>query len=256
MSKISAVIIVKNGENLIADCIDSLSLADEIIVIDNNSEDRTAEVAERLNTKVYKSDSKDFSELRNIGLEKARFEWILYIDADERVSQELAKNIKDEIKKDSLLSAFKLQRKNFYFKNVEWPCIEKIERLFKKSALKKWQGKLHESPSFTGEVGELDGYLLHHTHNDLSSMLEKTIEWSKIEADLRFGANHPKMSWWRFPRVMINAFFNSYIKQKGYKAGTGGLVESIYQSFSMFITYARLWEIQNGFDKKNKKSNA
>ena len=83
-------------------------------------------------------------------------------------------------------------------------------------------------------------------------MLNKTIEWSETEANLRFSNNHPKMSWWRFPRVMFSAFFNSYLKQGGYKAGTVGIIESIYQAFSIFITYAKLWEKQ----QKGKIQNA
>jgi glycosyltransferase involved in cell wall biosynthesis len=246
MSKISAVIITKNSEQLIADCLDSVAFCNEIIVVDNNSQDRTVEISERMNAKVYKNETEDFSKLRNFGLSKATYEWVLYLDSDERVSKELEKNIKNIVSEDSdLFSYYLIKRKNFYFNNVEWPAIEKIERLFKKSKLKSWRGKLHESPVVEGNKGELDGFILHYTHRDLSSMLEKTIEWSKVEADLRLLANHPKMSWWRFPRVMCSAFCNSYFKQKGYKAGTAGLIESIYQSFSMFITYARLWEMQN-----------
>ena len=81
-------------------------------------------------------------------------------------------------------------------------------------------------------------------------MVNKTLEWSKIEAELRFNSNHPKMVWWRFPRVMTTAFLNSYVKQGGYKVGTVGIIESVYQSFSMFITYARLWEMQKKRDLK------
>lgn len=252
MSKLSAVIIVRNGENIIADCIDSLSFCDEVVVVNNDSTDRTEEVVRMLKGEVYKFSSENFADLRNFGLKKAKNDWILYVDADERVSKELATSIKEIISKNSnIYSSYNIKRKNFYFKNVEWPCVESIQRLFKKNSLKKWTGKIHESPVAEGKVGDLDGDLIHFTHNDLSSMLEKTIEWSKIEADLRHRANHPKMTWWRFPRVILTAFFNSYIKQKGYKTGTAGLIESMYQSFSMFITYARLWEIQKGYDKKN-----
>ena len=110
--------------------------------------------------------------------------------------------------------------------------------------MKGWYGKIHESPQVEGEIGELQNYILHYTHRDLGQMLDKTNEWSEVEAELRFKSDHPKMSWWRFPRVMISAFFDSYYKQKGYKAGIAGLIESIYQSFSIFITYAKLWEKQ------------
>ena len=82
-------------------------------------------------------------------------------------------------------------------------------------------------------------------------MLNKTIEWSKIEAELRFKSDHPKMTWWRFPRVMIKAFINSYITQGGWKAGATGIVEGTYQAFSIFITYARLCELQEKVMKKN-----
>lgn len=243
MSKISAVVIAKNAEGLIADCLDSLSFCDEIIVVDAGSDDRTREIAERMGASVFELKSQDFSELRNFGLQKAKGEWLLYVDTDERVSAALAADIKNKIV-NSKYVAYRIRRKNFYLGKNEWPHIEKIERLFKKTHLRGWKGVLHESPIVEGKVGELNGFLLHYTHRDLKAMLDKTIEWSKIEAELRFRARHPKMTWWRFPRVMISAFFDSYIRQGGWKVGTAGLIESIYQSFSIFITYARLWELQ------------
>lgn len=256
MIKISAIVITKNAENLIADCLDSLSFADEIVVVDNKSEDRTREICEKMGAKVFEHESQDFSQARNFGLKKALGEWILYVDADERVDKNL-KNAITHLTKDSgsvqQFNAYFLKRKNFYFGNHEWPYIEHLERIFRRDKLEGWQGKLHESPKIKGEIGELGGYLLHYTHRDLYSMVKKTMEWSKIEAELRFRSGHPKMSWWRFPRVMLIAFFDSYVKQGGWKAGTIGLIESMYQSFSIFVTYARLWEMQNKLKVKNEK---
>ena len=83
-------------------------------------------------------------------------------------------------------------------------------------------------------------------------MLDKTIQWSKIEAELRYKSGHPPMSWWRFIRVMLTAFYDSYIKQKGYSVGTAGFIESMFQAYSMFITYARLWEMQLKANQKLK----
>lgn len=246
--KLSVVILAKNAETVIADAIASVDFADEVIVVDNNSTDRTVELAKYLQAKVFSVDTNDFSELRNRGLQEAKGEWVLYVDTDERVSkklkEEITRIISSQISPKQNLCGFYVKRKNFYLGNNEWPYIEKIERLFKKDALKEWRGQLHESPIINGEVGELDSFLLHYTHRDLTSSLAKTIEWSKIEAELRFKAGHPKVTWWRLPRVMITSFFVSYIRQGGWKMGTVGLIESIYQAFSMFITYARLWEIQ------------
>jgi len=246
MSKISAVVIARNSEDLILDCLNSLSFCDEIIVVDAGSKDKTIELAEKKGAKVLHFEPNDYAGSRNMGLKSANCDWILYVDTDERVSDELKSNIKNQISKtDNEYGVFKLKRKNFYFGNHEWPYIEKLERLFKKNSLKGWYGKIHESPSFEGKVKTLDGYLLHYTHRNLSSMVDKTLEWSKIEAELHFKSGHPPMTWWRFPRVMITAFLDSYIRQKGFKAGAVGLLESMYQSFSIFVTYARLWELQN-----------
>lgn len=246
MANISAIIIAKNEEEMIADCIDSLSFCDEILVIDNESIDRTSDVAKRMGARVLQVSGTEFSKLRNAGLEKVKNDWVLYVDADERISKDLASSIKNQVSsiKNNKISAFKVLRKNFYFGNHEWSYIETMERLFRKKALKTWKGELHETPLFEGEIGQLKGFLPHYTHRDLSSMVKKTIAWSKVEAELRFRAGHPKMTWWRYPRVMATAFYDSYIKQQGWKVGTIGLIESIYQAFSIFITYARLWEMQ------------
>ena len=252
MAKVGVIIIAKNAESLIADCIDSVSFCDEIVVIDNESSDRTADVAKHLGAKVFSLITTDFSQSRNYGLRKIKSKWVLYIDTDERVSKELRKEIEELVREDKTpYAAFRLQRKNFYFGHYEWPTVERLERLFKKSSLQEWKGELHETAIVDGSVGDLEGKLLHYSHRDLASMLAKTIVWSRTEADLRFKADHPKMSWWRFLRVMVTAFYDSYVKQKGYTVCTAGLIESLYQSFSMFITYARLWEMQ--VKKESKK---
>lgn len=242
-NQITAVIIAKNEEEKIVDCIESLSFCNEILVVDNNSTDKTVDIAKRAGTRIVHFASESFADLRNKGLEETKTDWIFYIDADERVSERLRQSIQNAIAQESK-DAYKVQRKNYYYQNVEWPYHDILERLFKKEALRGWYGRLHESPKVEGSVSLLDGFLLHYTRDDMAHMVEKTIEWSKLEAQLRFEQHHPKMTWWRFPRVMLTAFLNSYIGQKGYKVGTAGLMESIYQSFSMFITYARLWEIQ------------
>lgn len=258
--KISAIVVAKNEENMIADCLDSLSFCDEVIVIDNGSEDRTEDIAKRMGAKVFVLETDDFSKLRNFGLKKSKGDWVLYVDADERISDELKKSIKHLIANSDRvqqLNGYFLKRKNFYLgpsKKNEWPYIEKTQRLFRRSSLKEWEGKLHESPIVIGEIGEIgEGFLLHYTHRDLASMLAKTIEWSKIEAELRFAASHPKVTWWRLFRVMLTVFLDYYIKQGGWKVGTVGIIESVYQAFSMFITYARLWEMQNKLKIQNAK---
>lgn len=238
--KITAIVITYNEEEMIQGCLESIKWADEILVIDSNSSDKTRVIAKSAGAVVYKDRFINFSQIRNFALRKAKGDWILYIDADERTTPELASEIKKSIKNSSC-SAYFIKRKNFYL-GKQWSYIEKMLRLFRRDKLKGWRGEVHESPIIEGTAGLLSNYLLHFTHRNISKMVEKTNQWSEFEADMRFRAHHPKMSSWRFFRVMLTAFWNSFVKEQGFKAGTAGLIESIYQSFSMFITYAKLWE--------------
>lgn len=243
--RITAIIITRNEKENITACIRTLSFVDEIIVVDNDSKDNTTKIAQKLGAKIYQVPGLDFAYLRNVGKEKAKGEWLLYIDADERVPEELAKELMEKINNNPQdFSHFILIRQNYYFQKP-WPKREQMIRLMKKEALLGWQGSLHESAQVCGIQGRLVSPLLHYTHNDLSSMVNKTNQWSDIEATLRYKSNHPKLSWWRFFRIMLWAFWRSYISEGGWQVGTTGLIESIYQAFSIFITYAKLWELQN-----------
>jgi glycosyltransferase involved in cell wall biosynthesis len=245
MILLTGIIIAKNEEEMIADCIDTLDFCDEVIVIDNGSTDRTVEIAKRFGAKVYTDLQKSFAKIRNTGRDKAKGKCILYVDADERISKELAEEITEVItQKEHEYVAYKIPRRNYRYGGVKWEYVGYFVRLFEKKYLKEWYGDLHESSSVDGKIGRLHTEMEHYTHRDLHQMLDKTIQWSGTEAKLRFDAKHPYMTWWRFPRVMVTAFFDSYIKEKGYKSGTAGLIEGMYQSYSMFITYARLWEMQ------------
>lgn len=245
MKRISVIIVTRNEEKDIVSCINAAkTFADEIVVIDNDSSDRTAKNARTAGAAVFSVPGLDFSYLRNFGKEKAQGEWLLYLDTDERLSPELVKEMKKAVSQTETPAGYRIVRKNHYFGRV-WPKTELIIRLIRKDALIGWQGIVHETAMVAGTVGQLQSPVLHFTHTDLSGMVTKTNEWSEIESQLRFKSNHPPMTWWRFFRVMFTAFWHSYIDDGGWKVGTAGLVESIYQSFSMFITYAKLWEKQS-----------
>jgi len=248
--KLTVVIIAKNEESMLADCLDSVKFADSILVIDNDSTDETARIAKDKGAKVITSPSKSFAQLREVALTKVASGYILYIDADERVSQALSSEIQQALASESTKNAYRLRRQNYYLGTSPWPTVETLERLFKKSALLGWEGDLHETAKIKGDIGQLESPLIHYTHRDFSSMVEKTNAWSETEARLRFDASHPKVVPWRLFRVMVTAFIDSYIKQQGWKVGTTGLLESMYQAFSIFITYAKLWEMQTSNIKK------
>jgi len=252
--KLSVIILAKDVEEIIRDCLESAKWSDEIILVDTGSTDRTIEIAKKYQAKIIKfsGEKLEFSKWRNRGLKEAKSDWVFYLDADERVTPRLRKEIVESIKNHVSgvkgITAYAIPRRNFYLgKEVHfggaWP--DYVKRLFKKEKLKRWEGKLHEEPVFEGKLGHLKEPMVHLTHRDLSSMVEKTREWSKIEAELLFEAKHPPVTWWRIIRIMLAEFWQRGIKLQGWRDGTVGWMEIIFQMFSRFITYARLWELQN-----------
>ena len=227
---------------MIEGCLKSAKGLGEVLVIDDCSTDRTLEIAKKHTDKIFVHKMKDFSDQRNFGLKKADGDWVFYLDADERITRKLRDEIKERVEKEKKVVAFLVKRHNFYLGKEMFS--DKVHRLFKKKALQGWISPLHESPIFEGKEGELKNPLIHFSHRDISLMLENTLGWSKIEADLRLKAGHPQVCRWRLVRVMLSEFFRRFVKEKSFKFGIEGFIEAVYQSFSVFITYVRLWERQ------------
>lgn len=248
---LSAIVIAKNEQDRLEICLKALLFAGEILVVDNGSDDGTATIAQKFGAQVVRSNSSSFAELHNLGAKLAAHDWLLYVDADEVVSEELKKSILTAVY--GTKQAYRLQRKNNYL-GKHWPKIEYLVRLIKRDALVGWRGILHETAQVKGDIGDLHGYLVHDTHRTLEEMVAKTNIWSQTEARLRFDAGHPRVVPWRLLRVFLTGFWKSYIREGGWKVGTVGFIESLYQGFSLFITYAKLWEMQQN-NKVTKTTN-
>ncbi len=243
---LSVIILTKNEQDRIKTCLESVKWAEEIIILDNGSTDRTLEIAKEYTKKIFIYKNLDFSTWRNKGIEKCSNAWVLYIDPDERILLPLKNEISQLIKSDEF-SAFAISRKNIIFgQKVNygpfWP--DWVIRLLKKSDFDSWKGKIHEYPQFKGKLGYSKHSMLHLTHRNVDQIVLKSLEWSKIDAQLRFDSNHPKMSGWRFMRIFVSEIFNQGILRKGFFSGSVGVMDSILQTFSMFITYIRLWQMQ------------
>lgn len=250
---LTIAIITKNEEEMITDAINSSLFADEVLLVDTGNTDKTNQIAKSLGAKIIKSDGKNYSEWRNDALKAIKNKWIMFLDADERITTELQEEIKKIINsEDETYSAYQIPRKNnylgHYMKYGGWGN-EKIIRLFLRSKLVKYVNELHEQPSFDGRLGTLNSPLLHFSHRSIDSMLEKTIKFTYYEARLRFDNNHPTIVTWRIIRVMITEFVYRFIKKLAWMDGTPGIVDGIFQVFNTFIIYSRLWEMQ-----KNAKS--
>ena len=252
MRNLTVIIVSKNDEEVIGDAIKSVKgFAEEVIVIDSNSSDKTSSISQKLGAKVIKHPFVDFSDQRNFGILHAHTPWVLYLDSDERLTDAFKSEVRDEIldhEEYSPFGGYYIYRKTFFYGH-DWHFQDKVQRLFKRDRFVEWAGVVHETPKIKGVFGTIHSPIEHYTHRNLSQMIVKTNAWSEYEAKLRFKSGHPKLAPWRFLRVMITEFIHSYVKNKGYRNGTYGLIEAMYQAFSIFITYAKLWEMQEK-DKK------
>ncbi|MEK7154708.1 MAG: glycosyltransferase family 2 protein [Patescibacteria group bacterium] len=249
MASLSAIIITRNEEKLIGECLLSLKdLANEIIVVDSGNTDSTNDIAKSFGARIVSTQDIDYSHYRNAGLRAAKGDWIFYLDADERVTPLLKKEIEQVISSISSNSVYQIPRKNIYLGQEMhfggWGG-DKVIRLFPKKQLSGYTGALHEQPVYSGQLLTMNHELVHYSHRDLSSMLDKTLVFTQFEAQLRVDANHPPMVWWRFLRVMATEFWLRFVKLSAWKDGVEGIIDGIFQVFNSFVIYARLWELQN-----------
>ena len=251
ISKLSVIIIAKNEQEMISGAIKSSLWADQVVVLDTGSIDETIKIAKKMGAKVISEPTSglSFADWRTAAIKESDFDWIFYLDCDERFTTSVKKEILDIISKKSegKVVCYAVPRANYYLgKRVRrggaWP--DYVKRLFYKPALKKWKGRLHEEPIYEGELAHLENPIEHFTHKDISSMVKKTIKWSGIEAELLLKAGHPPVVWWRFIRMMLTKGWERIVVQQAWKDGTVGWINSLFEVFNTFIIYARLWELQ------------
>ena len=248
---LTIIIIAGNEERVIVDCLKSAKFAEELILVAANSNDATKSIAKKEipKIKIVSIDDhygRNFAAWRNLGLQNATSDWVFYLDADERITPRLKHEILTSIKQTNK-SYFVVPRANYFLgKRVRhggtYP--DYVKRLYQRSKLSGWLGILHEEPQVSGSFGYLKNDLLHYTHRNLSSMLDKTLIWTDMEAKALYEHHHPPVVWWRFIRMMATTFIKRYFIQSMWKDGLVGLISAIFESFDTFIIYARLWELQ------------
>lgn len=243
---ITAVVIAKNEAEMIEACLDCLQWCDEVLVIDNGSTDNTSDLAEKKGAKVVAFKHDSFSKIRSEALKFISTDWLVYIDADERVSPELAKEILVNLETESS-SALAFLRQNYFFgqkfNHGGWQS-DTVIRVFHKNSITGWQGKVHETPEFKGTEKVLSFPLIHFTHRNVVSGLYKSAAWTPIEADLLFKAGEPPVT----VRKIIKKGFSEFVKRaylkNGYKDGSAGLIESLIQGINRMLVYMQVWELQ------------
>lgn len=250
MPTLSVVVTAHNSQDFLPDCLASVAFADEIIVIDNESTDKTVVIAKEMGAKVFhhKNNPAHLNESKNFGFSKAKGDWILNLDPDERVEPELATEIDELLVHPEIkTNGFSIPRKNIIFgKWIEhglWYPDYQI-RLFKRGKGKFPDVHNHELLTVKGEVSPLRYHLIHHNYQTISQYLQKidtTYSINEVEVFLKQKKQIQPIDALRFP---LQDFLSNYFARQGYKDGLHGLVLALLQGFYMFIVFAKVWEKQ------------
>lgn len=253
---LSVVISAYNEEKNIKDCIESIGdLADEVIVVNNSSSDKTGDIAKKLGAKVIlqENDYKKIDLQKNLGFEHASEEWIFSLDADERITPKLSDEIKKSISISKEINGYFVPRKNIIFgkwirHSIWWPDYQL--RLFKKGKGKFSKASVHQPIEVKGEIRHLSEPLIHHNYNSISQFVFKMNSiYTEIEAD-ELVSSGKKVTASDAIKMPASDFLKTYFLQKGYKDGLHGFVLSTLQAFYMFLVFAKVWEKQGFFEKK------
>lgn len=250
MNKLSAVIIVKNEEKGIDRCLKSLAgLADEIIVVDDLSQDRTAQICREAGARVISSRSDgNFDRQRNLGMQNASGSWVLQMDADEFVPPDTAAKIRAAIDAPGGLVAFKIRRKNYFLGHFlrYSGAYGYMTKILKKGAAEYSGESVHETLVLRGTVGTIEADIEHYPYESIGQVIQRSCFYNEVEAGL-FVKNSSGVSLkeirYRLTWKALKLFYKLYFRKKGYKDGMHGLAWSILNVMGTQIKWLKIWEI-------------
>ena len=241
---LSVILITKNEEANLKDCLESVSFATEIIVVDSQSSDKTVEIAHSFGAKVENtSDWPGFGPQKNRALALATQDWILSIDADERVTPELKNEILAAIESSFPSNCYAIPRLSWYcgrfIKHSGWHP-DYVDRLFKRGTAKFSDHLVHERLLPTGHVGKLKNHFLHYSFNNFSQVLQKIDTYSTASAKQAFEKGK-KSSVSKAIGHALWAFFRTYFFRLGFLDGQQGLALAISNAEGTYYRYIKIW---------------
>lgn len=249
MKEITAIVLTKNEEKNIEACLKSLSFCDEIIVIDDFSTDATGEILKKSKVKfLQRALQGDFSAQRNFALEQAKSDWILFIDADERVSPDLQNEITNLQNYESK-AAYKIPRRDFWWgTELKYGEVKKVRtsgliRLVKKGS-GAWEGKVHEEFKTNLQIGVLHGFIDHYPHQTLKEFIHEINTYSTLRAkELQSQGKHVGIF-----LILAYPFFKFilvYFIYLGFMDGSSGFAYAFLMSFHSFLVRIKLYQYKN-----------
>ena len=250
---ISIVVITKNEEDSIADCLKSVSWADEMIVLDDNSTDNTVNIAKQYTDKVSSRKMDIEGRHRNYAYSLAKNTWVLSLDADERVTAELESELRELFKAEMKDKAYSIPIKNFigkrWIRYAGWYPAPKV-RLFDKDHFKYEEAEVHPRVFIDGTCGHLTKDILHYSYRDFHDFFQSLNNQTTLEAKKWFKEKR-KINFLKMWRKALSRFLKAYIQKRGYKDGLLGFTVSYGGGLYQFMSYVKYKEMVENSKETN-----
>lgn len=244
MGRISACVITRNEERVLERCLRSLAFADEIVVVDAESADRTLDVARKFAHRVVTNPWRGFSEQRNVALQHASGDWVFFLDSDEEASAELGRRLKEVAAGD-----LGRQPQCYSVRRIEYFLGKQLcfgpgnpshqWRFFQRRGV-RFEGEIHEFPRFDGPVGVIEEAIFHWPNLDVSRFLTKMNHYTTLEALDRFAQGQRTTL-----AHAVLTFFSTFMKNgavyRGFLNGREGFVLTLLESVSRVVRHLKLW---------------
>lgn len=239
---ITAIVLTKNEEKNIKECLDGLKWCDELLVIDDNSEDNTTKIAKECGAKVLDhSLNDDFAAQRNFGLTKAQSEWVFFVDADERVSKKLGNEIEEKIKEDNKVEGYYLKRNDYFLSRLLRYGETGSLRILRLGRINsgKWNRRVDEVWEVKGQTETLENPLLHFSHPNLVQFLESINKRSTLNARYLF-ENNKNLDIFEWFKPFLK-FIQNYLLKLGFLDGVQGFIFAVLMSLHSFMVRGKLY---------------
>ena len=246
MPKLSVTVITKNEAADLGAALESVAWADEIVVVDSESTDDTVTIARKFTSHVTTRPWPGYIDQQNHAASLATHDWILSLDADERVTPALAREIRARMAAPPVHVAFRIPRVTWHLgrwiRSTDWYPDRQVRLYDRRFA--RWTGKyVHESVLAQGTMGALAGELQHFAYRDIADHLE-TIDRYTTYAARQMSEAGRRAGWLRLAGHPPLAFFRNYIARGGFRDGVPGLVVSSLNAYYVFLKFAKLWELE------------
>jgi len=248
MTTLSAVITVRDEAAMLPGCLRRLDFADEIlVVVDDRTVDTSAAIADEAGAIVVPHHFEGFAGLKNAGLERAGGEWILLVDADERVSRALAAEIRNVLTNQR--QAYRIPMANYFYGHLmRWGGWQERPIRLVRNGVGRFSGDIHEVMHLDdplAPIGTLAVPLTHFSHRSVLDNLRKTATYSDIQARQLLADGAPPVTAKHLYRTVLQEFVYRLVVRQGWRDGMPGVVESLYQPLSLLAVQVRLWELRH-----------